>query len=252
MVHNAVLVEEVKRENKNAITLTLEGTLGALPGQFVMLWLPGIGEKPMSLGNNSPPQLTICAVGPFTKKAVELKKGSTVWYRGPYGNGFRLEGEKILLVGGGSGITPLRFLSRQAQRKGMDVTFIMGAKSKEMLLQKPMCRSVVATEDGSEGMKGFATDALESILKEEDFSHIYSCGPELMMKKVLDISNKKNIPCQLSLERFMMCGTGLCGSCAMGQYLVCKDGPVFTGKQLSEVGEFGNSKRDSQGRKVEI
>jgi dihydroorotate dehydrogenase electron transfer subunit len=107
------------------------------------------------------------------------------------------------------------------------------------------------TDDGSAGMKGFAHQKLEELLKTEKFRMVYACGPEIMLKNVLGVCARKKIPCQLSLERYMKCGIGVCGSCMLGEYRVCKEGPVFTGRQIAGT-EFGIKTRDACGlaRKV--
>jgi len=98
-----------------------------------------------------------------------------------------------------------------------------------------------------------ATEPLEKLLEKERFNVIYTCGPERMMRKVFDLAQKRKIAMEASLERLMRCGIGLCGSCVIGKYRVCKDGPVFTAAQLSEVtNEFGYSKLGFDGSRIEL
>jgi dihydroorotate dehydrogenase electron transfer subunit len=111
----------------------------------------------------------------------------------------------------------------------------------------------VATDDGSLGFKGFATEIVETILDEHEFDRLYTCGPEIMMAGLYYMALKKKIRFQASLERFMKCGCGICGTCAVdptGQ-LVCRDGPVFTGEQLAKLTDFGKYHRDAVGMKKE-
>ena len=90
-------------------------------------------------------------------------------------------------------------------------------------------------------------------LKNEKFDIIYACGPEKMMRRIFDLSEEYGIPLEVSLERLMRCAIGLCGSCVVGRYRVCKDGPVFKSKQLREIlSEFGMSKLDFDGRRIHL
>ena len=114
---------------------------------------------------------------------------------------------------------------------------------------------LLCTDDGSVGYQGFTTGKLEELLREDsEFDLIITCGPELMMKKVVEIGERYNIPVQVSLERYMKCGIGLCGQCALDEegLCVCRDGPVFWGDRLKYISEFGKYKRDESGSKVLI
>ncbi|MGD8543576.1 MAG: dihydroorotate dehydrogenase electron transfer subunit, partial [Candidatus Bathyarchaeota archaeon] len=110
---------------------------------------------------------------------------------------------------------------------------------------------VVTTEDGSYGLKGVVTELAEQILEKQKFDMIYACGPEQMMFNMFLSAKRHNTPFQASLERYIRCGIGICGSCCMGEYRICRDGPVFSGEQLGKVrNEFGLFKREVDGSKV--
>ena len=113
---------------------------------------------------------------------------------------------------------------------------------------------IITTDDGTCGRKCFTTTILEELLKNKKnkIKIVYTCGPEIMMKKVLDICNKYKIECEASLERVMKCGFGVCGSCMINDVTVCKDGPVFNSKQLNKMSEFGNFARLKSGKKVTL
>jgi dihydroorotate dehydrogenase electron transfer subunit len=137
-----------------------------------------------------------------------------------------------------------------------DVTVLIGAKTKRevffedlanRLLEKNSHKVLVSTEDGTCGEKGLVTDLVEKITNETKFDAIYTCGPELMMYKIVQISTKKRIFVQASLERMMKCGVGICGSCCIGEYLVCRDGTVFDGDRLLLNKEFGHAFRTKAG-----
>jgi len=235
----------------------------AKPGQFLMLWIPGIDEIPLSVLNvtrNGAVSVAVRNVGEATSALHRKNAGDMLGVRGPFGNCFSLKGRRVLLVGGGTGVAPLLFLARRMIMKDFLVTFVLGAKAKAELLfmheleklSARKLRLVVSTEDGSCGITGLCTQPVEELLR-EGFDSVYACGPEQMILKVFELTEKRGVPLQASLERLMRCAIGLCGSCLLGKYRVCRDGPVFNSKQLREVkGEFGFSKRDRSGRRIPL
>ena len=247
-------IKSVVKENYMTKTFFFYKKLDAKPGQFVMVWIPGVDEKPFSVSFTNPLGITVRKVGSFTSKLFEMYEGEKIGIRGPYGNGFKLKGKKICLVGGGSGTIPLALLGENAKKSGVDVVSIIGGKRKEDLIffgrLKESSRVIITTDDGSSGKKGFATDALEDLLQEERFDCVYTCGPEIMMKKVFELCEDHGIECQASLERYMKCGVGICGQCCIDGLRVCKDGPVFDSEQLRKLSEFGVFKRDKSGKRV--
>ncbi|WP_048150134.1 dihydroorotate dehydrogenase electron transfer subunit [Palaeococcus ferrophilus] len=199
-------------------------------GQFIMAWLPGVGEKPFSLAWED--FIVVKRVGSFTTKLFELGEGDYLWIRGPYGRGFDPRGERLALVGGGIGIPPLYAFARQNKGKFEHLTLIYGARSREELalmdVENYVDEVVITTDDGSAGREGFPTEVLAE--EKGKFDQVYACGPEAMLKAVLKVMDYKNV--QISAERYMKCGIGVCGSCNLGKYLVCRDGPVFDGELL--------------------
>ena len=115
------------------------------------------------------------------------------------------------------------------------------------LLQNNSHEIIPVTEDGSYGEKGYVTDVLENLLEKNSYDAIYTCGPELMMYKTVQMSNKKGIFVQASLERMMKCGIGICGSCCVNDALACRDGTIFDGEHLSQKSEFGHFHRTKSG-----
>ncbi len=234
-VHNLPIpftISMVKDESPRVKTFVLDGELEAVPGQFVMVWLPGVDEKPFSLVNDSPVVLTVARVGPFTSRLHEKKPGDILWLRGPYGNGFSIEGKKLLLVGGGYGVAPLLFLARRAIKQGCSVNIIIGARCAEDLIlaqdfKEAGCQVHLATEDGSLGFWGKAPELASKLIPELKPDVIYGCGPEGMLEALRELSSLWGIPSQLSYEGYMRCGFGVCGSCERKGWLVCRDGPVL-------------------------
>ncbi|MEM4634026.1 MAG: dihydroorotate dehydrogenase electron transfer subunit [Candidatus Anstonellaceae archaeon] len=244
-------VVSVSKENSQVVTLRLDLKMPqAYPGQFLMVWLPGFDEKPYSLADSNPVTISVGAVGPFSRKLASLKKGDKVWLRGPYGRGFELKGKKILLVGGGYGFAPLRFLAKVANAKKVEAVAICGARTKNLLMKPAACKTIFTTQDGSKGIKGNVLDGMR-LLEKQKFDVVYTCGPEKMMEAVAREAKKNGADCQLLLERYMKCGIGVCGHCACGDKLVCFDGPRF-GYEILENPEFGKIWRDKAGRKVKL
>jgi dihydroorotate dehydrogenase electron transfer subunit len=254
----------VKNESQTIKTFTFRDKLcaSAQPGQFLMLWIPQIDEIPLSIMNsqNGIVSVTVKALGTATKALHRMKKGEIIGVRGPFGNFFTKNFDKVLMIGGGTGIAPLFFLVRRLMEKRKKITFIIGAKTKDELLflssLKKLCKNhtiLSTTEDGSYGLKCISTDPLNELLNREKYDIIYTCGPEPMIRKVFDIAKIYNTTIEASLERFMRCGIGLCGSCVIGKYRVCRDGPIFSSTRLGEIqDEFGFSKLDRYGKAIPI
>jgi dihydroorotate dehydrogenase electron transfer subunit len=257
----------VRTQSSTVKTLTFEDRecAGAKPGQFLMLWIPGVDEIPLSIldvGENSTISVAVKRVGEATEALHRMKVGDFVGVRGPFGNSFSEKKGKILIVGGGTGMAPLWFLVKRLLPDAERLVFLMGAKTEDELLFMDRLKKtltgknrqlVATTEDGSCGITGLCTQPLEKLLIEERFDAVYTCGPELMIKEVLELAEKHGVHLEASLERFMRCAIGLCGSCVIGKYRVCRDGPVFTSKQLREMkAEFGISKRDFDGKRIPL
>jgi len=220
------------------------------PGMFVILWLPDIDFLPMSISNvrGNLLEITVQKIGEGTTKLFDLKEGAKIGIRGPFGNSWNYEdANNILIVGGGMGIAALTTLIEPLKQNKKNVTVTIGAKDEASLIFAERLMDLIpstlcSTDDGSFGKKCFVTDTIKDILAENDIDLIITCGPEIMMKKVLDIAEAKNIPLQASLERKMKCGIGLCGSCCVGDdnnITVCKDGPIFQSEQLKIIKQFG-------------
>ena len=256
-------IENVKVENPITKTYTFKDTrcAKAKPGQFLMLWIPNVDEIPLSImkTEGKTVSVTVKAVGEATHTLHRMKQGNTIGVRGPFGNNFTQKSGKVLLIGGGTGTAPLLFLAEQLVPKIKRICFVIGAKTKNELLLlnqlKTLCaeKPVATTEDGSYGLKCIATKPLEKLLVEEKFDMVYACGPEPMIRRVFNLTERHSVQMEASLERLMRCGIGLCGSCMIGKYRVCKDGPVFNSKQLREVkDELGLSKLGFDGKRIPL
>lgn len=249
---------ETKEESSDVKTFLFEYPEKMIPGQFFMVWIPGVDEIPLSASyiDKSIRGITFKRIGEATNALFKLKNGDKIGIRGPYGNGFQAEGKKILFVGGGTGIATIAPAVEQAINKNCSPTVILGAKTKNELFFEDRFKRCGAkihfsTDDGSKGFKGLASDLTIDILAETKFELVITCGPEMMMKKLFEIC--QNISFQASLERYMKCGFGICGQCCVGKGLrVCKEGPVFDEKTLKNIDDFGVFKRDAAGRKTKF
>lgn len=234
----------------------------AQPGQFVMVDLVGVDEIPMSLSSigSARTSITVRKVGEATKRLHRLVKGDLIGIRGPYGRGF-LPPQKgrALVVAGGIGIASVLSLIRLlSSAKRVNIFAALGFSTKKELLFVKEIRDMVGlkgrvlitTDDGTYGTKGLVTDLTRQLLDEEKFETVFSCGREPMLRDLFEQCEERGIAFQASLERRIRCSIGICGSCCIGKYRVCKDGPVFSGQQLREVeDEFGNFTRDAYGKK---
>ena len=221
-----------------------------MPGQFAQLRVDGSKEtflrRPISI-NFVDTKLNqiwflVQLVGAGSRALGRLREGDTLNALLPLGNGFSMPvsaDKKHLLVGGGVGTAPLLYLGAQMNLMGMRPTFLLGARTKDMLLQLEDFERVgdvyVTTEDGSAGEKGFVTQ--HSILFKQHFDRINVCGPSPMMKAVARFARANSVPCEVSLENMMACGLGACLCCVektvKGNVCVCTEGPVFDINELT-------------------
>ncbi|MEM0493105.1 MAG: dihydroorotate dehydrogenase electron transfer subunit [Candidatus Thermoplasmatota archaeon] len=244
------------KETEDTVTLIFKHNEPAKSGQFYMIWIPRVDEIPMSISinKNEYKGITFRIVGEATRALAKLDKNDTIGIRGPYGNGFNITQGKILFIGGGTGVATLASAVEEALTKGCKTTVILGFKTKrevffEERLKEAGANVCVTTDDGSYEYQGYSTDYAAELLKKETYDLIITCGPELMMKKILELSD--NVPLQASLERYMKCAIGLCGQCCIGKGLrVCREGPVFDGETLKTLEDFGIYRRDASGRKI--
>ena len=256
------------------------------PGQFVMIWIPGVDEIPMSLSDfddNGNWAITVKNVGECTNAIHNLEVGDFIGVRGPLGNHFKLPADnskEIILVGGGLGNAALKYLATKLDASKIKFRLIKAIEDETKsifvndFLKFNLNNSDInlcvefddVSVDGStvkkfynSKFKGRAHERLESLINEypeKGISNliVYACGPEKMIYKVFQICEKYDIELQASLERIMRCGCGLCGLCSIDPLglLVCKDGPVFSSKDLRRMEDFGKFIRDFTGKKITL
>lgn len=209
-----------------------------LPGQFINVQLNGYYlRRPISVCDYENKSVTIlyAVVGKGTKQLSEMRPGETLSVLAGLGNGYdtSLSGNAPLLLGGGAGVPPMFLLAKKLLEEGKEVTVCLGFNTAaEVFYAEEFSRLGVklrlATADGSLGKKGFVTDIMP-----EDYSYVYTCGPEPMLKAVY--KNAKT-PGQFSFEERMGCGFGACMGCSCktitGYKRICKDGPVLQKEEI--------------------
>ena len=246
-------IADVVEEAKDINSFFFKEQIECRPGQFIMVWIPGLDEKPMAVSYHKKNEFafTSHSIGKFTSALEKLKKGDKLGIRGSYGNSFSIR-QNACVVSGGVGMASVSSLIDALKNP----LVINGARSREYLiyLKRFKNRNMIATtDDGSFGRKGFTTDALDETLKNnKKIKIVYTCGPEFMMRKIFETCSRHKIECEASLERYMACGFGICGKCMINDRIVCVDGPIFNSKQLSKMPEFGNFARLKSGRKVSL
>lgn len=219
-----------------------------LPGQFVEVRIDNAPDvflrRPISIHFFDPQKnllyLMVQVVGKGTKRMAALNVGDVLNLILPLGNTFSFPEipQRLLLVGGGVGVAPLLYLGAELKKKGHRVTFLLGARTANDLLRMEAFKGYgdvyVTTEDASLGEKGFVTQ--HSLLQQQNFDFIYTCGPTPMMQAVARYAKEKGIPCEASLENTMACGLGACLCCVTdtqhGHKCVCSDGPIFNINEL--------------------
>jgi dihydroorotate dehydrogenase electron transfer subunit len=245
MQHVKIIRKEI--ETPTVFSLYFHWDVKVEPGQFVMVWVPGYSEVPMSLSSTGKEKcLTVKMYGDTTKALNSLKEGDIIQLRGPYGKPFTRVKGKTLLVGGGSGMASMRPLINE------ESTGIVAARGQDELLfadDFSKGNAICVTEDGSRGIKGIITAGFEN-LDLKSFSMIYICGPERMLYAVFKMLHGKTENVEFSLERSMKCGIGLCDSCSVDGFQICKEGPTFSISEVEKMEEFGKTRLDRSGKRV--
>ncbi|MBU0991567.1 MAG: sulfide/dihydroorotate dehydrogenase-like FAD/NAD-binding protein [Proteobacteria bacterium] len=220
----------------------------AQPGQFVILKATEEGERiPLTMADTDPDNGTITiiymVVGKSTALFRDLKVGDVYMdVIGPLGAPTHLEKlGKVICIGGGTGVAVLHPITRGLKEVGNDVTCIIGARNKDLLILEDQMKAAsnhlfVCTDDGSYGHHGFVTDILKDKLEKEDIKLVVGIGPVPMMKAVSNITRQYNVKTLVSLNPIMIDGTGMCGGCRVSvggkTKFACVDGPEFDGHEV--------------------
>ena len=219
----------------------------AHPGQFVHVGVSAPGSldpvlrRPISISYADKEEgwfeFIYREVGRGTQMLTDIPLGREVSAMGPLGKGFSMTGERPLMIGGGMGIAPLIFLAKKMSTKLGIIA--MGGRGKDEVFWQDYftdcCEEIkIATDDGSCGKLGNALCLLEGM--ESKIDHVYTCGPSGLMQAVAEWAKSHNIPCEVSMEKHMACGVGVCLSCACdtasGRQKICMNGPVFKAEEV--------------------
>jgi dihydroorotate dehydrogenase electron transfer subunit len=220
--------------------ITIEGSFKAEPGQFYMLraWEEEpVLSRPVSVNYVNEDSIVFLyqVKGRGTELLKNLEAGDNIKLLGPCGNGFHTErlGGKIAIIGGGIGIAPMLYTA--ASLKNCQVDVYAGFRSESYLMdefRKAAENVYVATEDGTEGHKGYVTE----IFNPWEYTSVLCCGPQIMMERVVEMCQSSATPVWVSMEKHMACGIGACLVCTcstrQGAKRTCKDGPVFSGREV--------------------
>jgi len=255
-------VEEVIDESPIIKTFVLipESPFKFNTGEFIELSLNGFGEAPFT-PSSSPLitdklEITIMKTGYVTEKFHQLKSGEVLGIRGPFGRGYPVEkffGKEVLILGGGCGLAPIRsllFALEDVKDKLQRIILCYGSKSPSDCIYKPLFsrlnridkfetyRTVDKPEPGWKESVGVVTTLLDKVRMKIENTVAVVCGPPVMMKfgtiRLLEMGYKDD-QIYLSMEKNMSCGVGKCGHCMMGEFFVCKDGPVFTYEEVKNT-----------------
>ncbi|MBQ1272928.1 MAG: dihydroorotate dehydrogenase electron transfer subunit [Clostridia bacterium] len=241
MIQSIFTVTENIPLTKDVMKMTLTGDCSdiTVPGQFVNLKIEGrYLRRPISVCDRQGDTLTLIykIVGGGTKDMSEMPVGTKIDILTGLGNGYDLSkaGDRPLLVGGGVGVPPMYLSAKDLIAQGKDVTVILGFNTASEVFYEEEFKAIgctvrVTTVDGSKGVKGFVTDALDGI----DATYFFTCGPEPMLKALY---NATEISGQFSFEERMGCGFGACMGCSCktkyGNKRICKDGPVLEKEEI--------------------
>lgn len=247
-----VTIKEIVDEAYDTKTFRFDWDAEVRPGQFVMVWVPEIDEIPMSVSGISATEksITVKAIGDATRAIHGLSVGDRLRIRGPFGNGFDVSGKNILIIGGGVGTAAIM---PAVVASGAD-TIIAARSEKDVIMESVASEHTsslwIATDDGSKGFHGNAVQLMREKAALKKYDCVLACGPEVMLWFTFKACQELGIECQLSMERYMKCGAGVCGCCVMDDSRVCKDGPVFRTEQILKLTEFGRCHRDACGRNI--
>lgn len=240
---------DIATQVKKLVLYAPEIAASAVPGQFLHIRVSSVTyhpllRRPLSISHVDAKAGTVSTiyriVGQGTACLATLNKNDSVDSMGPLGNGFTLQGQHPLLIGGGMGLAPLVFLAGALCPKPIEV--VMGGRTEKEMFWAPIfehvCEKIhITTDDGTLGSRGVTLDLLPELLQTGKFDMIYTCGPHVMMNGVARLAKEYNIPCQVSLEEYMACGVGGCLSCTCAtndgsRKKVCTDGPVFWAEEV--------------------
>ena len=236
-------IKEIKQLTESVYSVKIESlSLEAIDaGEYISIFCEGLTfRRPFSVADFSDNIITVLIKkrGKGTSYILSLKNGDKVEFSAPLGNTFKIENKKTLLIGAGIGVAPLFYLNKKLKSVGAETYLCAGFLTKSEILGDEI--DFVSTDDGSNGNGGSICDYLGQLVKEFSPERIVTCAPYPVLKFVAEYCGENNIECEVCMEHVMACGIGVCRGCAIdvkrdGKIVhktVCKDGPVFDGKEV--------------------
>lgn len=237
-------IKEIKEINRNVYSIKISApTLeNILPGEYISILCEGFTlRRPFSVADFENNTITILVKkrGQGTHYISNLKVDGKVEFSAPLGNRFKIENKRTLLIGAGIGVAPLFYLNKKLKEHGTQTYFVAGFLGVNDIIDSSQF-NFISTDDGSNGNKGSICDYLEKIIEDFKPQKIVSCAPHPVLKFVSQVAQKKEIECEICMEKVMACGIGVCRGCVIEikkdnkiqNATVCKDGPVFNGAEV--------------------
>lgn len=238
------IIEKIKQVNKNVYSVEFSSPdlKDIKPGEYISILCEGLTlRRPFSVADFEKGKVTVLMKlrGEGTNYIANLKESDKIEFSAPLGNTFKLENKKTLLIGAGIGVAPLIYLNKKLKEIGVETYFAAGFLSSKDIINV-FTPDFVSTDDGSNGNKGSICDYLEQIINDFKPEKIVSCAPYPVLKFVAQTAQKHGIDCEVAMEKVMACGIGVCRGCVIKvikdgkiqNATVCKDGPVFDGKEV--------------------
>jgi len=244
MGFDPVTLVKNEKVSEDISILTFDKKVGVQAGEFIFLWIPGLGEKPFSALIDDPFSLVVINLGEFTDRLIKLEVGTEAYVRGPHGIPVQPpEGAKIMAVSGGTGLAAVYQIARDLGGEGENKAEIfVGARSADRLYFTQECEDIstlhIATDDGSRGHHGLVTEMLRKRLQELspeqlDNLYFYNCGPEPMVHAAVAVQKEfcRDEQIHSAIDYMTKCGVGICGACnAPDGRRLCVDGPFLSGR----------------------
>ncbi len=242
-----LLKKQIINEENFRFVIERTDEMGSVhPGQFFNLSATKVGypllKRPISVsdvGENAI-EFTIKIIGDGTKAMLDYNEGDSIELMGPLGNGFEYDGyRKILVIGGGIGIAPLKGLINSLKNEDLEIHSVLGYRDAPYIHEDFIAKSEkieIMSENDDRYRIGYVTEPVMKMLEKDSFDMIYACGPHQMLRRLTDLFNSKDIRAQLLMEEKMACGIGACLVCTCktkhGEFgfkhsRMCKDGPMF-------------------------
>lgn len=238
------VVKNIEKVSSNSYYIEIESENAILSsaGQYISILCDNLTlRRPFSIASKNDSSLGVLfkLKGRGTQYIKNLHVGDKVDFIGPLGNGFDILNKKSLLIGAGIGIAPIFYLQNELKKRNIECLSAGGFLSADELPSNVHC-DIISTNDGSTGYKGSVVDIIEDTILSYKPEVIYSCGPRIVLQKVVELAKKYNIESQVAMEKVMACGIGVCRGCVVKiqkngvvqNATVCKDGPVFKGSEV--------------------